>query len=118
MLAREQALRDALAAGRRGQYRELATTSLEFEFHPQFSCGFSPTGLSDFRQSDVVVEALLPFPAPPPGHLGQLARRLKYIRVETRGWRLRGRGYFRLRVYGKAEKGRKICHFGKKKAFY
>ena len=70
-------------AGWRGEDRELATTSLEFEFHPQFSCGFSPTGLSDFRQSDVVVEALLPFPAPPPGHPGQLARRLKYIRVET-----------------------------------
>ena len=98
--AREQALWDALAAGRRREDRKLATASLEFEFHPQFSCGSSPTGLSDFRQSDVVVEALLPFPALPPGHPGQLARRLKYIRVaniNSRGWRLR--------VYEKAEKG-------------
>ena len=33
--------------------RELATTSLEFEFHHQFPCGSPSTasGLSDFRQS-------------------------------------------------------------------
>ena len=31
--------------------RELATTSLEFEFHFQFPCGSPSTGLSDFRQS-------------------------------------------------------------------
>ena len=30
---------------------ELATTSLEFEFHLQFPCGSPPTELSDFRQS-------------------------------------------------------------------
>ena len=98
--AREQALWDALAAGWRRQDRKLATASLEFEFHSQFSCSSSPTGLSDFRQSDDVVEALLPFPAPPTGHPGQLARRLKYIRVantNSRGWRLR--------VYEKAEEG-------------
>ena len=34
-----------------GKGRELATTSLEFEFHLQFPCGFPSTKLSDFRQS-------------------------------------------------------------------
>ena len=30
---------------------KLATTSLEFEFHLQFPCGFPSTELSDFCQS-------------------------------------------------------------------
>ena len=38
-LANEQAL------------RELATRSLEFEFHPKFPCGSPSTVLSNFRQS-------------------------------------------------------------------
>ena len=37
-IACEQALRGALAAGREKE-GELATTSLEFEFHFQFPCG-------------------------------------------------------------------------------
>ena len=42
----EQALRGSLAAWW-GQEGELATTSLEFEFHLQFLCGFLLTELSD-----------------------------------------------------------------------
>ena len=49
-LAGEQALRGALATGREKE-GELATTSLEFEFHLQFPCGLPSTELSDFRQS-------------------------------------------------------------------
>ena len=45
-LASEQALRGALAAGREKE-GELATTSLEFEFHLQFPCGFPSTELLD-----------------------------------------------------------------------
>ena len=45
-----QTLRGALAAGREKE-GELATTSLEFEFHLQFPCGSPSTELSDFRQS-------------------------------------------------------------------
>ena len=44
-LACEQALQGALAAGRKKE-GELATTSLEFEFRLQFSCGSPPTELS------------------------------------------------------------------------
>ena len=47
-MACEQALRGALEAGRE---KELATTSLEFEFHLQFPYGSPSTELSDFRQS-------------------------------------------------------------------
>ena len=50
MVGYGQALRDALAAGREKK-GELATTSLEFEFHLQFPCGSPSTELSDFRQS-------------------------------------------------------------------
>ena len=50
MVACEQALRGALAAGREKE-GELATASLEFEFHLQFPCGSPSTELSDFRQS-------------------------------------------------------------------
>ena len=46
----EQALRGALAAWREKE-GELATMSLEFEFHLQFPCGSPSTELSDFRQS-------------------------------------------------------------------
>ena len=49
-LACEHAVRSALAAGREKE-GELATTSLEFEFHLQFPCGSPSTELSDFRQS-------------------------------------------------------------------
>ena len=49
-VAYEQALPGALAAGREKD-GELPTTSLEFEFHLQFPCGFSSTELSDFCQS-------------------------------------------------------------------
>ena len=49
-LACKQALRGALVAGREKE-GEFATTSLEFEFHPQFPCCSPPTELSDFRQS-------------------------------------------------------------------
>ena len=45
-LASEQALRGALAAGREKE-GELATTSLEFEFHLQFPCGSPSTELLD-----------------------------------------------------------------------
>ena len=38
----EQALRGALAAGREKE-GELATLSLEFEFHVQFACGSPST---------------------------------------------------------------------------
>ena len=50
-LACEQALRDALAAGQEKE-GELATRSLEFEFHLQFPCGSPLTELSDFHQSE------------------------------------------------------------------
>ena len=46
----EQALRGALAAWWEKE-GELATTSLEFEFHLQFPCCSLSTELSDFRQS-------------------------------------------------------------------
>ena len=49
-LACEQASRGALAAGREKE-GELATTSLEFEFHLQFPCRSTTTELSDFCQS-------------------------------------------------------------------
>ena len=49
-MACEQALRGALAVGREKE-GELATLSLEFEFHLQFPCGSPSTELSDFRQS-------------------------------------------------------------------
>ena len=49
-LACEQASRGALAAGREKE-GELATTSLEFEFHLQFPSGLPSAELSDFRQS-------------------------------------------------------------------
>ena len=49
-MACEQALRGALEAGREKE-EELATTSLEFEFHLQFPCGSPSTELSDFRKS-------------------------------------------------------------------
>ena len=48
-LASEQALRGALVAEREKE-GGFATTSLEFEFHLQFPCGFPSTELSDFRQ--------------------------------------------------------------------
>ena len=50
MVACEQALRGALAAGQEKE-GELATTSLELEFYLQFACGSPSTELSDFRQS-------------------------------------------------------------------
>ena len=109
-VACEQALLGALAAGREKE-EEVTTTSLEFEFHLQFPCGFPSTELSDFcqpagsgnerdckqtlknshlRQSafridffdasiqvpETYLQALLPFAAPPPERLGELARRL------------------------------------------
>ena len=46
----EQALRGALAAWWEKE-RELATMSLEFEFHFQFPCCSLSTELSDFHQS-------------------------------------------------------------------
>ena len=49
-LACEQALRGDLAVGQ-GKEGELATTSLEFEFHLHFPCGSTSSELSDFRQS-------------------------------------------------------------------
>ena len=49
-LAWEQALQGALAVGQEKE-GELATTSLEFEFHLQFPGGSLSTELSDFRQS-------------------------------------------------------------------
>ena len=49
-LACEQALRGALAVGREKE-GELATTSLELEFHLQLPCGSPSTELSDFCQS-------------------------------------------------------------------
>ena len=39
------------SGGGAGKGRELATTSVEFQFHLQFPCGSSSTELSDFRQS-------------------------------------------------------------------
>ena len=50
-LACKEALRGALAAGRPQKEVELTTTSLEFEFRPQFFCGSPSTKLCDFRQS-------------------------------------------------------------------
>jgi len=50
LLACEQALRGDLAAGREKE-GELATTSLEFEFRLQRSCGSPLSELSDFGQS-------------------------------------------------------------------
>ena len=49
-VACEQGLRGALAAGQE-KVGELATTSLEFEFHLQYSPGSLSTELSRFRQS-------------------------------------------------------------------
>ena len=49
-IAREQALRGALVAGRENQ-GERAITSLEFEFHLQLPCGSPSTELPDFPQS-------------------------------------------------------------------
>ena len=48
MVACEQTLRGALAAGR-GKEGELATTSLEFEFYVQFACG-SPSSSPSFSR--------------------------------------------------------------------
>ena len=50
MLACEQAFRGDLAEGRKKE-GELATTSLEFEFHLQYPCGSPSTELSDLLQS-------------------------------------------------------------------
>ena len=50
LVAWEQAIRCALAAGREKE-GDLATKSLEFEFHVPFLCGCPSTELSDFRQS-------------------------------------------------------------------
>jgi len=49
-VACEQALRGDLAAGREKE-GELATTSLEFKFHLQHSCGSPLSEVSDFGQS-------------------------------------------------------------------
>ena len=49
-IACEQPLWGTLGAGQEKE-GELATTSLEFEFHLQFSSGFPSTELSDFYQS-------------------------------------------------------------------
>ena len=49
-LACEQALPGALAAGQEKE-GELATKSMEFEFHLQFPCGSLSSELSDFCQS-------------------------------------------------------------------
>ena len=45
------ACEQALLAGRENEGELIATTSLEFEFHPQFPCGSPSTELSDFCQS-------------------------------------------------------------------
>ena len=50
MLACEQAFRGDLAEGRKKE-GELATTSLEFEFHLQYSCGSPSTELLELLQS-------------------------------------------------------------------
>ena len=50
VLACDQATQSALAAGREKE-GELATTSLEFEFHLYIPCGSPSTELSDCRQS-------------------------------------------------------------------
>ena len=50
VLACDQATQSALAAGRERE-GELATTSLEFEFHLYIPCGSPSTELSDCRQS-------------------------------------------------------------------
>jgi len=49
-LACEQAPQGTPAVGQEKE-GELATTSLAFEFHLQFTCGFPSTEMSDFRQS-------------------------------------------------------------------
>ena len=49
-IACEQALRGTLVVGQEKE-GELAATSLELEFHLQFSCGSMSTELSDFHQS-------------------------------------------------------------------
>jgi len=49
-VACEQALQGALVVGQEKE-GELATTSLEFEFHLQFPCGSPLTELSNFCQS-------------------------------------------------------------------
>ena len=49
-IACKQALWGALVAGWQKE-GELATTSLEFEFHLQFPCGSPSTELSDFCQT-------------------------------------------------------------------
>ena len=46
---REQAIQGALAAGQEKE-GELATTSLQFQFHLQYPCGSPSIELSDFRQ--------------------------------------------------------------------
>ena len=50
VLACNQALQGAVAVGQEKD-GELATMSLEFEFHLQFPCDSPSTKLSDFRQS-------------------------------------------------------------------
>ena len=45
------ACEQALLAGRENEGELIATTSLEFEFHPQFPCGSPSTELLDFCQS-------------------------------------------------------------------
>ena len=50
VLTCDQAIQSALAAGQEKE-GELATTSLEFEFHLYFPCGSPSTELSDCRQS-------------------------------------------------------------------
>ena len=50
MIACGQALLDALVVGWEKE-GEVATMSLDFEFHLQFPCGSPSTELSDFRQS-------------------------------------------------------------------
>ena len=50
MLACEEAFRGDLAVGWKKE-GDLATTSLEFEFHLQYPCGSPSTELSDLLQS-------------------------------------------------------------------
>ena len=50
MLACEQAFRGDLAVGRKKE-GDLATTSLEFEFHLQYPCGSPSTELSDLQSA-------------------------------------------------------------------
>ena len=51
LLACEQALHKSTLAAGQEKEGELATTSLEIEFHLQFPCGSLWTELSDFCQS-------------------------------------------------------------------